>query len=146
MTLFSTIFYFIHTFCSFFFLSTFGYQKAHNNLGQLLHRSRRYDLAEHHYRAAIEILPTYHLALFNLATLLHTTGASIQQPHSMDTRDGGVGSKASSPLSPNSRSMSWSSQEEALSLYRASIDVMPRMPEVSVFFNMIYHSNIIHAF
>ena len=62
--------------------------KAYNNLASLLHRqgaslrgkgneqSREglFGDAEDNYRKAIAIFPSYHLALFNLATLLHTTG------------------------------------------------------------------------
>lgn len=41
---------------------------------KLLHRQRSYEEAELYYRYALDIYPTYHMALFNLATLLHTTG------------------------------------------------------------------------
>jgi tetratricopeptide (TPR) repeat protein len=92
----------------FFALFFFAWQ-AHNNLAQLLHRTRRFDEAERHYRAAVAIWPAYPLALFNLATLLHTTGAAS--------------GAAPTPFQG-------SAQEEALCLYRLSIDATPRMPEV----------------
>lgn len=102
-----------------------------------MHRSKRYDEAERHYRAAIDIFPTYYLALFNLATLLHTTGASIKQPPSDNTSEkDGVGSEASARASKSTRATSWASQEDALSLYRASIETMPRMPEVSALYEL----------
>jgi len=42
------------------------------------------------------------------------------------------------PASKSTRATTWGSQEEALSLYRASIEVMPRMPEVSALYELFF--------
>jgi tetratricopeptide (TPR) repeat protein len=95
--------------------------KAYNNLASLLHRqgaslrgkgneqSREvlFGDAEDNYRKAIAIFPSYHLALFNLATLLHTTGRHwSKEAESFST-----------------------ATEDALDLYRASIRANPSMAE-----------------
>ena len=97
--------------------------KAYNNLASMLHRQaatlrgksknkeqeKLMIAAEDNYRKAIQIFPRYHVALFNLATLLHTTGRRWTSQIDSLTEQTVV--------------------DEALSLYRESIRANPLMAE-----------------
>ena len=108
-------------------LNAHTHYKAYNNLASLLHRQGTAGLhdvasqeallgaAEKNYRRAISIFPGYHLALFNLATLLHTTGRHWSTEATLE------GSKPPQ--------MNGTAAAEALDLYRASIRANPSMAE-----------------